>query len=137
MTGKATYAACQWIVEHNKTIDRYFLEANFATDKKASRINMLMTRGKRVIAEATIPAELLQRVTRADTKDMYRARQVSNLGGYMSGTNNNGAHSANGITALFIATGQDVANVASPAPRSSTRSCARTTTTTSRSPCRP
>ncbi len=24
---------------------------------------------------------------------------------------NNGAHSANGITALFIATGQDVANV--------------------------
>jgi hydroxymethylglutaryl-CoA reductase (NADPH) len=37
---------------------------------------------------------------------------VSNLGGFMSGVNNNGAHSANGITALFIATGQDVANVA-------------------------
>ena len=35
-----------------------------------------------------------------------------NLGGFMSGVNNNGAHSANGITALFIATGQDVANVA-------------------------
>jgi hydroxymethylglutaryl-CoA reductase (NADPH) len=30
----------------------------------------------------------------------------------MSGANNNGAHSANGITALFIATGQDAANVA-------------------------
>jgi hydroxymethylglutaryl-CoA reductase (NADPH) len=30
----------------------------------------------------------------------------------MSGVNNNGAHSANGITAIFIATGQDVANVA-------------------------
>lgn len=30
----------------------------------------------------------------------------------MSGGNNNGAHSANGITALFITTGQDVANVA-------------------------
>jgi hydroxymethylglutaryl-CoA reductase (NADPH) len=30
----------------------------------------------------------------------------------MSGVNNNGAHSANGITAVFIATGQDVANVA-------------------------
>jgi hydroxymethylglutaryl-CoA reductase (NADPH) len=43
---------------------------------------------------------------------MYRARQISNLGGFMSGVNNNGAHSANGITALFIATGQDVANVA-------------------------
>jgi hydroxymethylglutaryl-CoA reductase (NADPH) len=43
---------------------------------------------------------------------MYRARQVSNLGGFMSGVNNNGAHSANGITAMFIATGQDAANVA-------------------------
>jgi hydroxymethylglutaryl-CoA reductase (NADPH) len=39
-------------------------------------------------------------------------RQVSNLGGFMSGVNNNGAHSANGITAVFIATGQDAANVA-------------------------
>jgi hydroxymethylglutaryl-CoA reductase (NADPH) len=42
---------------------------------------------------------------------MYRARQVSHLGGFLSGVNNNGAHSANGITAMFIATGQDVANV--------------------------
>src|SRR5947208_16825312 len=49
---------------------------------------------------------------RSDTRLMYRARQVSNLGGFMSGVNNNGSHSANGITALFIATGQDVANVA-------------------------
>jgi hydroxymethylglutaryl-CoA reductase (NADPH) len=30
----------------------------------------------------------------------------------MAGVNNNGAHSANGITAIFIACGQDVANVA-------------------------
>ncbi len=30
----------------------------------------------------------------------------------MAGVNNNGAHSANGIAALFIATGQDAANVA-------------------------
>jgi hydroxymethylglutaryl-CoA reductase (NADPH) len=43
---------------------------------------------------------------------MFQARQVSNLGGLMSGVNNNGNHSANGIAALFVATGQDVANVA-------------------------
>ena len=36
---------------------------------------------------------------------------VANLGSFISGANNNGAHSANGITAMFIATGQDVANV--------------------------
>jgi hydroxymethylglutaryl-CoA reductase (NADPH) len=47
-----------------------------------------------------------------DTKTLFRARQVSNVGAMLAGSVNNGAHSANGITALFIATGQDVANVA-------------------------
>ena len=37
---------------------------------------------------------------------------VANIGAFMSGANNNGLHSANAITAIFIATGQDVANVA-------------------------
>jgi hydroxymethylglutaryl-CoA reductase (NADPH) len=73
---------------------------------------MLHTRGKRVVAEATVPNALFERVMRSSSEVMYRARQVSNLGGFMSGVNNNGAHSANGITAMFIATGQDAANVA-------------------------
>jgi hydroxymethylglutaryl-CoA reductase (NADPH) len=34
------------------------------------------------------------------------------VGALMSGAASNGAHAANGIAALFIATGQDVANVA-------------------------
>src|SRR3954447_1229611 len=53
LTGKATQAACHWIVENHPPIERYFLESNFATDKKSSQVNMLHTRGKRVIAEAT------------------------------------------------------------------------------------
>src|SRR5919198_1761714 len=112
LTGKATAAACAWIAGHNPTIERFFLESNFATDKKSSQVNMLHTRGKRVVAEAVVPNELFRRIMRSNTELMYRARQVSNLGGFMSGVNNNGAHSANGITALFIATGQDAANVA-------------------------
>jgi hydroxymethylglutaryl-CoA reductase (NADPH) len=112
LTGKATQAACRWILEHYPGIEQYFLESNFATDKKSSQVNMLRTRGKRVVAEATIPDELFRQIMRSNTELMYRARQVSNLGGFMSGVNNNGAHSANGITALFIATGQDAANVA-------------------------
>jgi hydroxymethylglutaryl-CoA reductase (NADPH) len=112
LTGKATAAACTWIAGHNPSIERFFLESNFATDKKSSQVNMLNTRGKRVVAEAVVPNHLFQTVMRSDTELMYRARQVSNLGGFMSGVNNNGAHSANGITAIFIATGQDAANVA-------------------------
>src|SRR3954466_6784744 len=112
LTGKATQAACRWIKDHHPAIEQYFLESNFATDKKSSQVNVLRTRGKRVIAEATIPNELFHRIMRSDSRLMYRARQVSNLGGFMSGVNNNGAQSANGITAVFIATGQDAANVA-------------------------
>jgi len=112
LTGKATQAACKWIVDNYPGIEHYFLESNFATDKKSSQVNMLHTRGKRVVAEAVITNDVIQRVMRANTELMFRARQVSNLGGFMSGVNNNGAHSANGITAIFIATGQDAANVA-------------------------
>jgi hydroxymethylglutaryl-CoA reductase (NADPH) len=112
LTGKATAAACAWIMQHRPGIEHFFLESNFATDKKSSQVNMLRTRGKRVVAEATIPDELFHSVMNSSTEVMFRARQVSNLGGFMSGVNNNGAHSANGITAMFIATGQDVANVA-------------------------
>ncbi len=113
MTGKATFAAARWMIaNYPGEVDRFFLEANMATDKKASQINSLNTRGKRVIAEATIPDALLQKVMRASSQQLFDARMVSNQGGMMSGAINNGSHSANGITAVFIATGQDVANVA-------------------------
>ena len=61
LTGKATAAACAWIVaNYEPGIERFFLESNFATDKKSSQVNMLHTRGKRVVAEATIPDALFQ-----------------------------------------------------------------------------
>ena len=37
---------------------------------------------------------------------------MSNAGAFLAGSSNNGPHAANGITAMFIASGQDVANVA-------------------------
>ncbi len=112
LTGKATAAACAWIRSNYDGISNFYLEANFATDKKSSQVNILHTRGKRVVAEATIPAALIEEHARTSGAELFRARQVSNLGGFMSGVNNNGLHSANAITALFIATGQDAANVA-------------------------
>jgi hydroxymethylglutaryl-CoA reductase (NADPH) len=112
LTGKATQAACRWIVEQYPDIEQYFLESNFATDKKSSQVNVLRTRGKRVVAEAVIPGALLEVAMHADSDLLFRAREIANLGGFMSGANNNGGHSANGITAMFIATGQDAANVA-------------------------
>jgi hydroxymethylglutaryl-CoA reductase (NADPH) len=112
MTGKATFAACAWIKQNYPGELHFYLEGQFATDKKASTVNMLHTRGKRVVAEVTLPAALVEEHLGVSTEKLWRARIIGNLGAFMSGANNNGLHSANGITALFIATGQDVANVA-------------------------
>ncbi len=114
MVGKATFAACNWILEHCKVsqIQRFFLESNFATDKKPSMVNTMRTRGKRVTAELVIKREVLLDVMDADTESLYYHSKVANVGSMMSGAMNNGCHAANGITAMFIATGQDVANVA-------------------------
>ena len=112
MVGKATLAACEWIVATHPDKPWYILSGNIDTDKKHSGINTLLTRGKRVIAEITIKAEVIERLMGVTTADLFRVRQISNAGAFMAGSANNGAHSANGLTAMFIATGQDVANVA-------------------------
>ena len=112
MVGKATFAACEWIQRHHPDHPRYVLSGAIDTDKKHSQINMLRTRGKRVVAEATIPADLLHRHMGVTPQQLFRARQYSQTGGFMAASASNGAHAANGLAALFIATGQDVANVA-------------------------
>lgn len=110
--GRATYAACSWIVDNYPGIERFYLESNFATDKKASQVNIMRTRGKRVTAEATIPRNVLIQQMRVEPESLTYHYQVANIGTLLSGANNNGLHSANAITAMFIAIGQDVANVA-------------------------
>lgn len=111
MTGKATYAACEWIKESYTGKLDYYLSGSMDTDKKHSAINTLLTRGRRVVAEIVLKREPTQRILGVTPEQLFRARQVHLVGGYMAGSAYIGAHAANGLTALFIATGQDVANV--------------------------
>jgi hydroxymethylglutaryl-CoA reductase (NADPH) len=82
------------------------------TDKKHSQLNTLHSRGKRVIAEVTISDQLLRSSLGVSADMLFKMRQISNVGSMMAGSINNGAHSPNGIAAIFIACGQDAANVA-------------------------
>ncbi len=111
MVGRATFAACSWILEQVSTVRKFYLESNLATDKKHSQINIMRTRGKRVTAEAVIPRQVLQENLRVEPESLAYHWGVASVGAFLSGANNNGCHSINGITAMFIATGQDVANV--------------------------
>lgn len=111
MVGRATFAASGWIIDNYPGIEHFFLESNLATDKKASQVNIMHTRGKRVTAEAVIKRDVLIQHMRVEPESLFHHYGIANVGAILSGANNNGLHSANGITAIFIATGQDVANV--------------------------
>jgi hydroxymethylglutaryl-CoA reductase (NADPH) len=111
LTGKATLVACEWIAANYPGEARFILSGNMDTDKKHSRINMLQTRGRRVVAEAVVRDDVLKRIMGVTARDLFRARQVAQVGAFLAGSSNNGVHAANGLTALFIACGQDVANV--------------------------
>lgn len=113
MVTKATRAAFQWILSKQSAgLEWCSLAGNLDTDKKHSYINYLHTRGKRVVAEITIPNELVKSSFRTDARTLHYQRKISNVGAIMGGSVNNGAHAANGLTAMFIAMGQDVANIA-------------------------
>jgi hydroxymethylglutaryl-CoA reductase (NADPH) len=112
LTGKATLAACEWIGANYPGGAHFILSGNMDTDKKHSRINMLQTRGRRVVAEVVLKNDALKRIMGVEAHELFRARQISQVGAFLAGSSNNGAHAANGLTALFIACGQDVANVA-------------------------
>ena len=112
MTSKATFAACEWIKANHPDSPRYILSGAIDTDKKHSAMNMIQTRGKRVIAEFTLKREVARDLLRIDTAQLYRYRQIAAVGALQAGSAYSGAHAANGIAAMFIATGQDAANVA-------------------------
>ncbi|MFD2569340.1 hydroxymethylglutaryl-CoA reductase [Spirosoma soli] len=117
MVSKATLAACNYILQvypekSQSQIEHFFLESNMATDKKPSQINVLRTRGKRVTAEIRIPRELLIRELQVEPEQLVQHARIGDVGARLAGTNNNGLHSVNGLAALFIATGQDVACLA-------------------------
>lgn len=114
MVGKACFAACEWIQANypHPGLVRYNLSGAMDTDKKHSQLNTLRTRGKRVIAEITINGELLKQTLGVSAELMFKMRQVSQIGSAMAGAINTGAHSPNAIAAIFIACGQDAANVA-------------------------
>lgn len=111
MTGKATRAACMWILDQLEGITNFTLSGAIETDKKHSHMNLLHTRGKRVVAEAVVKKEVLARLARTTPEAMFKMRQRSMVGSVLAHSAYNGPHAANGIASVFIATGQDEANV--------------------------
>ena len=111
MIMKATDAACHWLMGRAPS-SRYYIMTGSCSEKRASGTALAGGKGKTVVAEAVVPAGSLRtylRVTPAQMLHMWHRTLIGQVAANVAGYN---GHLANGLTALFIACGQDVANVA-------------------------
>lgn len=116
MVTLATDAILTFIQQHSPVRPRHcFLEANMSGDKKASAQSFLLVRGKKVAAEVTLSAELIEKRLHTTPRRLVDFWLMSAMGGVLSGTMGLHGHFANGLAALYLATGQDVACVAESA----------------------
>ncbi|HEX6042626.1 hydroxymethylglutaryl-CoA reductase [Longimicrobium sp.] len=107
-----TAAVCDDILARTPVQPRYwFLESNMSGDKKATALSFLQTRGRNVTAEARIPRALVEGILHTTPERMADYWRVSFVGGVRTGSIGVNGHIANGIAALFLACGQDVACV--------------------------
>lgn len=89
------------------------VSGNYCTDKKAAAINWIDGRGKSVVAEAIIPEKTVRTVLKSSVDALVELNISKNLiGSAMAGSiGGNNAHAANIVAAIFLATGQDPAQV--------------------------
>ncbi|MEO1144737.1 MAG: hydroxymethylglutaryl-CoA reductase [Cyanobacteria bacterium J06638_22] len=112
----ATEAVCDYIREQSPIQPEYsFVEANLSGDKKASAQSFLSVRGKKVTAEARLSADLIKKYLHTTPTAMENYWRMSAIGGTLTGTIGVQGHYANGLAALYLACGQDVACVAESA----------------------
>jgi hydroxymethylglutaryl-CoA reductase (NADPH) len=107
----ATEAACD-VVESETEAGLVALSGNLCTDKKPAAINAVEGRGRSVTADVTIPREVVEERLHTTPEDVAELNTRKNLvGSAKAGSLGFNAHVANVVAAMFLATGQDEAQV--------------------------
>lgn len=113
MISKGVEHCLKYMVEEQGWTDMEVISVsgNYCTDKKAAAINWIEGRGKSVVAEARIPADVVKKVLKSDVDALVKLNVSKNLvGSAMAGSIGGfNAHAANLVTAVFLACGQDPA----------------------------
>jgi len=115
MISKAVNAVLDFVREaHFQDMHILGLSGNVCCDKKPAAINWIEGRGCSVIVEAIIKADIVEQVLKTSVDAVVQLNTAKNLvGSAMAGMSSGGynAHAANIVAAIFIATGQDPAQV--------------------------
>lgn len=111
-----TQFICEYILEACPVKPkRWYIEGNFSGDKKANAVAFSRVRGKKVTAEIVIPQKIVHKTLRTTPKKMADYWKSSTIAVMQSGSIGAQGHIANGLAAIFLATGQDVACVSEAA----------------------
>lgn len=113
MVTSAAEHMLNWILVEYPQTKYVSISANLCTDKKASAINGILGRGKYVVAEIVISREICRTVLRSTPEKIVDLHIKKNLIGTMlaGGLRSANAHFANMLLAVYLATGQDAANI--------------------------
>ncbi|HXO18906.1 MAG TPA: hydroxymethylglutaryl-CoA reductase [Thermoanaerobaculia bacterium] len=114
MAVKATDAACRWIVANTRA-KRYFIFSGFDSEKRASGSLLAGGKGKKATAGAELSPALVRAYLHSTPERLVEMWRHTLLGHLQAAATGYNGHYANGLAALFIACGQDVANVANSA----------------------
>ena len=114
MIVKATDAACQWIRDHYPAC-RYFVFSGMSSEKRPAGYLLTRGKGKRVTAGAILTHDVLRMYLHCTARQLFDVWHSTLIGHLHANAIGYNAHLANGLTAIFIATGQDVANVVNAA----------------------
>lgn len=88
------------------------VSGNMCSDKKPAAINIVRGRGKTVVAEALVKGEIVEKKLHTSVDSIVEVNYRKNLvGSSLAVTLGANAHAANMAAALYIATGQDPAQV--------------------------
>jgi hydroxymethylglutaryl-CoA reductase (NADPH) len=91
--------------------ERYYLRCNYSSDKKPAAINLFRPYGKEVAIDLTLSAGVLETYLGVSPRELLAFIDTGRLGAMQAGSLGMNAHFANGLAAIFIACGQDVAQV--------------------------
>ncbi len=109
MAAKAADLVSEELAARTSPIERYVHGQD--VEKRASARGLVEGRGRRAVADATIPRAALERLARTTPEKMVAALRSYHVGFAQLGTQNWLVQAANGLAAVFIACGQDPAYV--------------------------
>lgn len=100
------------VVERETDAELVALSGNVCADKKPAAVNVVEGRGKSVAADVLLPDEVAEEVLKASPAEIEEvATRKTLVGSARAASLGANAHVANVVAAVFLATGQDVAQV--------------------------